>query len=726
MKPLLLALALWIHTLAWGVGLAWLITPRRWRRFWPLLVPVSGWALQSSVVWFATQLGFKGTDSYALWSLALPACLAVYALRKGRGTALREVLRLWPVWLLSLGVLLVLILPLVLGPRPLTTISLGSCDAADYAAGARVLKEFAASERGGFLGLTEVVQLYSVDNFYDHWLRLNHFTPSAVIALHCTILECQPEHLISLFAASLLALSTPLVYWLSRTTLRFGHLTGLGLAALYGMSPLSWYAVYHVAPGQALAAQAITLITWAGLAWWRGARWKARDQLGLGLLLLAAYALLLGSYHFIILVCLAPAAAYTLLRMSEVGDRKRLPAWLLVMLAPLAAALLLFAGRTSGLIERFLLFSQFDFGWRIPALSPEGWLGMVANSSLSPHAELFRWLLSAMFAGAFVAALFYEQKQRSDRVRIALALSLPAIAGYLILLVRGMLAGTNASYDAYKLLSVFHPGVLAALCLAGLWLGRQDWRRWIAASLMLTLFALNASAALGFLQRMWKAPLRVDHVLTQLRSIEKMDAVASVNMLIPDFWERLWANAFLLKKPQYFESYTYEGRRNTALRGEWNLVGGLIHVMSPNPGDTIRINARYRLHRAATAPKLNARFGPGWYNAERHLSTRWRWSAGNSVIILDSQEGRRRIKGSFRARGLDDRELQVWAGKTLVLSAPLTSETKTYELPAFELTGPRKHLLFRVSPAPTEANPGDSRRLGLCLYGLELELLDQD
>ena len=88
--------------------------------------------------------------------------------------------------------LALLVFPLSRASRDLTTNSLGSCDAADYAAGARVLQEFAHGDRGGFLGLTEVVKVASVDNFYDFWLRLNHFTPSALIALNDAVFGLEP------------------------------------------------------------------------------------------------------------------------------------------------------------------------------------------------------------------------------------------------------------------------------------------------------------------------------------------------------------------------------------------------------------------------------------------------------------------------------------------------------------------------------------------------------
>ena len=41
--------------------------------------------------------------------------------------------------------------------KTLTTMSLGSCDAADYAAGVRVLQEFGRGEREGFIAQEETV-----------------------------------------------------------------------------------------------------------------------------------------------------------------------------------------------------------------------------------------------------------------------------------------------------------------------------------------------------------------------------------------------------------------------------------------------------------------------------------------------------------------------------------------------------------------------------------------
>ena len=206
----------------------------------------------------------------------IPAAMLLAALwRRESRRFLSDLARLGDLWLAMAVVLVAVVTPLAGAADFLTTISLGSCDAADYAAGARVLMEFARSDRTGFLGLTEVVSVMSVDNFFDFWLRLNHFTPSALIALNASILGREAYEITGLLTAVLLVLSMPGVFWLARAVLHYRASVSVWLALIYGLSPVTWYAVFHVAPAQLLAAQAIALITWSGVALWRsGLGWR--------------------------------------------------------------------------------------------------------------------------------------------------------------------------------------------------------------------------------------------------------------------------------------------------------------------------------------------------------------------------------------------------------------------------------------------------------------------
>ena len=246
----LVATALLLHVLFWGAGLAVLVAPRPWRHFWPVLAFPAGLALQSAVVWWGANSGWRGTDSYGLAAELLPlVLLGGAAWRRGLRGIWIDVTRFGVVWATVGGSLLLLVLPSALATKGLTTISLGSCDAADYAAGGRVLREFACSDRGGFLGLAEVVRVASVDNFFDFWLRLNHFTPSALIALNGTILGCVPHEMTGLLAAVLLAGTLPLVFWTARAVIGYNGAAGVFVAGLFGINPINWYAVAHVAPG---------------------------------------------------------------------------------------------------------------------------------------------------------------------------------------------------------------------------------------------------------------------------------------------------------------------------------------------------------------------------------------------------------------------------------------------------------------------------------------------
>jgi len=725
------AFGLLLHVLFWGVGLAVLAMPRPWRRFWPVLAVPAGFALQSLVVWAGAYANLPGTNSYAWWSEMIPAGLLMVAWRR-RG------LRAWcgdagqfgVVVAVMAGCLGAIVLPLALAAKGLTTVSLGSCDAADYAAGARVFMEFARSDRGGFLGLTEVVRVMSADNFFDFWLRLNHFTPSALVALNGTILDCAPHELIGVLTAVLLASTVPLVFWMARAVMRYNSTVSVAIALLYGLSPIGWYAVAHVAMGQLLAAQAIALITWAGVALWRG-RLDWRRGAAFGGVLAVGYALVLGSYNFILIVCLVPAVAFAGGLAIWTVEWRRLACWAFAMLAPLAVSGAVFADRVAGLVERFRLFQKYDFGWKIPVLTPEGWLGMVSGPDLQPWTFLgLRWLLAAavvaMLGWTFSRAVRFERSSAWT----AACLSVPVLIGYEFLEARGARLGTNASYDAYKLFAVFYPGLLAAGCWwVTLRRGSQRLGEWaVVAAMAAVVLAFNVLADGMFFWRLCGPPLVVDSELKQLRKIEAMPDVASLNMRVPDMWSRLWANEFLLRKPQYFLTHTYEGRLNTTLRGDWDLVGGIVAVKPPGDGQR-QITPHYALVDTRSPRYLRASLGDGWHAEERLPKTneRWQWTSGDATLRIQNPHDYPLVLACTLdgwAPGGRDVSLAVVGGAS---SAPVhvgEQRTKT-RFPGITVP-PGGSTLVLHSPQPASSGaPGDARALGVCVFGVELAVSDK-
>jgi hypothetical protein len=716
-----------LYAVLWGTGLALLITPRPYRRYWVYFAAPAGLALQSAVVWVGAFAGLPGTESYARLAIFIPLALLGWALAApGRRAVVWPGFRAgWGAGLAAVFSLAVLIAPLAIASGRLTTSSLGSCDAADYAAGARTLMEFARGDRTGFLGLTEVVRVGSVDNFYDFWLRLNHFTPPALVALNASALDLQPHELISVAAAVLLALAVPVVFWVARDMLRLGQVASGFVALLYGLSPLNLYAVYHVAMGQLLAAPAIALLTWVGVTVWQeGASW--RRGLAWAGLLYVAYWLILGSYNFIIVVSLTPALAFAGGMAVWSGRWRQLGRWMVVMLVPLGACSLVFTERVLGLAERFRLFRQFDFGWRIPALSPEGWYGLVAGTRLGGYDPGLRLLASVLLGVVFVAALVFAARRRSRVPYLAVCILLPVLIGYGYLHVRGLTKGSNASYDAYKLFAVFYACVLPTLYVwflpgrrsAGAW-------RWLALALATLLVVGNALVVDRFVERMRMPPLVVGRELAQLATIEREPRVHSINMLITSFWSRLWANAFLLRKPQYFQTHTYEGRLNTRLKGDWDLRSYLFEVIPPCPEDRIVVNRMYSLVNTSSPYFVRPRLNRDWYDIESlPLSTaRWCWSRGDAGVEIGNPHSYPlSVRCRLVVQSVVPRDMEIWLAGRQLWSGRIDDEQETVWTPVFVLSPGRHTLELRSRQPPVRPRSSDQRLLGIGLFRFELHV----
>jgi hypothetical protein len=672
----------------------------------------------------------RGTNAYAWPAEVLPVVLLAWGLwREGLRATRINISRFGLVWAQVAACLLLLIVPLVIASKGLTTISLSSCDAGDYAGGARVFMEFARTDRDGFIGLTEVVRVSSADNFFDFWLRLNHFTPSAVIAFNGSILHCAPHELTTLMTFVLLAGSLPLVFWVARAVLGYSGGVSLLVSLLYGISPITWYAAMQVAPGQLLAAQGIALVTWSGAALWRS-RLTLRCALQFLATLIIAYWILLGSYNFIVLVCLIPAIAYAGGLAVWHGAWEKFGRWLLVMLIPFGITAGIFWGRVTDVVQRFVLLRTFDFGWHIAALTPEGWLGMVSGPNLEPWRFLgIRWLLALGVTIPFVWAYWRAFQQRRAAVWVVTSVTFPILVGYAFLEIRGRMLGTNASYDAYKLFAVFYPTFLAGMCW---WVTLRRSRRlteWFGVmGLAVFVIAVNVVAMGMFIWRMAQAPLIVDGELRQVRKVETRTDVASVNVLLDHMWDRLWANEFLLHKPQYFLTTSYEGRWATPLRGDWDLRNGLIAVRVPEPDSNIEVSQSLWMVRR-TPHWLSASFGAGWNGEELLPGTRerWRWTFADAaeIEIENPHAVPMPISLVLDARSFAPREVtaQVVGGAATVAGNVRTQRTDV----VFNdlVVPPGKHVL-RLAIGPTMApKPPDPRSLGICVWHVDVRVLDK-
>ena len=717
----------------WGLGLTLLLLPGRWRRCWPAWVGPVGLTLQSAIVWAGAHTPLAGTDAYALLSALAPAGLLAAAFRRegvrrtcARLSAARRWWVLGPILALSLAIQTA---PFTKPPGTLTVISLGSCDAADYAAGARVFKEFSPQDRSGFLGQPEQVRGLSVDNFYEFWLRINHFTPSALLALDASLLRRQPYELTSLLGIVLVLLQLPVVFWLARSLFRFRPAAAAFVTLLYGCNPVVLYAVSQVALGQLLAAPAVALILWTGFQADRAARRREtpRRLWAYSGLLLAGNSLLIGSYNFFVVFAYVPLAAFVGARVlaERRGWREagRLAGF---VAANLLVCALLFPERFIGLGERFLLFHATPFGWKISALRPDGWYGAVGDVYLHPAPA---WSLSiGVLCLLALAAACWELVRRGHARTVgwAAACVLPILGGYgLLNWEEWANVRKNASYDAYKLFAVFYPVLLPGLCL---WLA-AGWRRAASSGSKLAtgglaagLLVVNLAGAGRYNAALRASNFTVGPGLSELAALEHHPDVASINLRLPMVWDALWANQFLLHKPQYLLYPSYEGRTPLPSWARWDLSVRALALSGPLRAQApLATDPEFAVTDRQGADFLEVRFASGWYPPEQHRGSHWYW-AGAAATVAVTNPHPEPIAAALQlaVRGVNGQPVRLFQGATLLWEGRPGGQPQTYPPVPLRLPPGETALRFEAAGVPAHL-PNDPRALAFALYGFQVQ-----
>jgi hypothetical protein len=498
----------------------------------------------------------------------------------------------------------------------------------------------------------------------------------------------------------------------------------LFIAALYAISPLSAYAVHQGGLGQLLAAQGIALLVVITALLFREAR-SERPLWSWGLMLCAAFWLLAGSYNFILIVCLAQVVPWVLGRALVKGQIQSIKPVALVMSVALLLCIALFWPRFSGIVERFQLFAEYDYGWRVPLLAWDGWLGLVSDVYLEPLGSFWQPLLMLGLGAGWLGWLWRAWRQQRLRAVAAAALVLPVILGWTVL-AWASLARTNASYDAFKLISVFYPGLLAGLG-AGLVFSQKNLKSAVSTSVMIIVISFNLIRANEYRQIMARPPLRVNKQIVELGKLEARPEVGSINLKISHYWARLWADAFLLRTPHYFAESTYEGRNVTPLRGEWDLKYSLLQIFPSSGADYHELGRNFQLVRPLAISALRAEFGLGWYAFENFVTDQWRWTRGPGQIILtNTQAVPVRARMRLMVQGLHGEDaLEVSCDAQLLQAARISSEASWME-PVY-LTLPPGASILTLSPAKNNRQQAgvDPRKLGIGLHRLELHLLPQ-
>jgi hypothetical protein len=718
----------------WGLGLTLLLLPVRLRRYWLVLAPLTGATLQIAVVWLASKFDLPGTERYVWFSLVIPVGLAVWGLNQHglrQGWAdIRGARKLSGCVVVMLVALAVLILPASRFGKDPTTVSLGGCDAATYAAGADAFQNFARSDRTGFLGQVGENQNLVGTGFHEMWMNYDHFGPVALLAMSASSVGKEAFKIATIEAATYWAMLLPMVFWVARRSFGMGPMAAWAATLILAVSPVAQFVVHHGLLGQILATGALLMLWWASAEMikkmnssqvWRYVAWATVGN-----------ALLIGSYSFFLPLAYAPLVLYAALSLGWGGRRTggvNLTSWLRSgrQWAGMMGVSLLIAGgfffsRVEALPHLYADLGTEMYGWPIPVFNFGGFLGSFGDHELARSSELVTWFTGILVMGALGVCLRQGILGRPWLVRAG-ALFFGSVVLYGSFATGWLADGTVSSYQAFKVISVSYPLVFLGL-VGGFELINSrslGWRLggWGAMAAML---AVNGVASARMAQFISTPSLGVGPLIRSVRDIRKMEHVESINILFPEVWPRLWASALLNTKKQYFDQATYEGRPKTRLDGAWDLDYNTVMVVPSEPEALIWVNRMYHLTKHEQARKVSGLFDSRWHREEADLDHRWRWSNGIGGVNLNNHLDQAvavklRLRGARSLPGAVTCQLrgeEIYRG--LVGSKP----DVVMEVSVVLNPGPN---WFEVDPlnAPLR-DEGGGRVLGFALYGLDIVL----
>ena len=185
----------------------------------------------------------------------------------------------------------------------------------------------------------------------------------------------------------------------------------------------------------------------------------------------------------------------------------------------------------------------------------------------------------------------------------------------------------------------------------------------------------------------------------------------------------LWANALLLRKPQYFPTHTYEARINTPLRGEWDLESSILNV-DPGTGRRRQLSPHFALVDARAPAFVRPYLAEGWNQVESAPGSieRWQWTQGAATLRLENP-GTAPLSVTVMLDGwspVPGCTIQLQLGAASAVPVAVGAQRGRVDLGSVVVPPGNSVLTLRLAqPALQEPGP-EGRRLGICVFGLRL------
>ncbi|HEX2100589.1 MAG TPA: hypothetical protein VHF69_08005, partial [Candidatus Synoicihabitans sp.] len=174
--------------------------------------------------------------------------------------------------------------------------------------------------------------------------------------------------------------------------------------------------------------------------------------------------------------------------------------------------------------------------------------------------------------------------------------------------------------------------------------------------------------------------------------------------------------------------HTYEGRRNTELRGNWDLTAGIARVRDAGAvaaAEAKALPAPYALRPRLNPDDVRIALGAGWYDLEQLPRTRerWRWATADAELTVETRGPlARHATIELDVRSVQPRELEVWRGAARLGSVLVGVNRTVARFPQLLLEPGTTTLRLRSQTPAVAPGGADSRPLLVCVYRFDLVL----
>jgi signal peptidase I len=628
-----------------GIGLIFLVIPKKFEKYSFYLSPFAGLAYLSYFSWLFFEYSPWGTNTYAKILFIPPLFFLIFAciIKKDRIVVLFSPFKKENLPLIFLCIILFLALSFPYYSKIdgiSNTITLGNNDIIDYAAKSKYLMVSSILQ-------SPLAYVPEVAPSFPWILQNTYFSAAVSTALPSSLLHLESYQIQNLVIYLFFIFSLPISYLIGIEIFGYSKKIAFILTLLIGINFHLLYIVYQGFFGQCVGIGFMLGLIFS--TYYPILKYEKFSEIipFLPLNVLFCFGLFI-SYNILVPLFLIPALLF--LSLYFIYSRSKpflvhsvgyfsLTFFITFLISPFS-----FINR----IVSLFWFNDVIAGWDMPVLSPDQIFGLVGNNVwMQPEPVFLRILLSLPIILLLIFSLYFLfKKERREFFLFGSYLGF-VIIFYCYLFIKESLSPSFSGdgYKAYKLFTYFIPIFL----LTGFYyfknfeftFTQKNFGKKIAIIAFLCLIIMgNIWSAFAIISGSAQQSAKISNDIISLEKINYIENISSINVEENAWWEQMWIYYFLMgNKSVYLKYPTYYG--SSPQKGEWTLKtkSDIIHINNQN--DSLTINGAYYLVKNVS---LDTTYTTGWYDRESNGPVIWRWSGANnesSSILLDSTQDQR-------------------------------------------------------------------------------------